>query len=199
MQGITAILLAAGQSRRFGTANKLLAEIDGEAMVRRVARALCASRVRRVVVILGHQAERVAAALSGLELTTVFNPAFGEGRLTSVRCGVGAVADDATGFMMCLADQPLLDSADYDALIEAFGESPDRIVMPCLSGKRGNPVVFPVALRDAILAAGSNVGCRDYMDAHPELVRRLDVANPAYRQDFDTTGDFTANTRSTSA
>ncbi len=197
MKGITAILLAAGLSKRFGTANKLLRQIDGEAMVRRVATALCASKAMRVVVVLGHEADQVATALTGLPLETVINPNFGDGQVSSVRVGVGAVNDDATGFMMCLGDQPLLTGADYDTLIDAFADQPDRVVVPILSGKRGNPVVLPIALRDDILAGGVNVGCRNFIDTHPELVRRLDVANPGYRNDFDTPEHFTANQENT--
>lgn len=190
MNPVTAILLAAGLSRRFGEGNKLLVEIEGETMVRRVATALCASRADRLVVVLGHEAEQVAAALSGLPLETVFNPHYGDGQVTSVRVGVGVVGDDAGGFMMCLADQPHLAAADYDVLINAFADQPDRIVVPYVAGKRGNPVILPITLRDDILAGGVNVGCRQFIDAHPEQVRRLDVSNPHYRNDFDTPQAF---------
>lgn len=190
MRGITAILLAAGQSKRFGPGNKLLADINGEAMVHRVATALCASKAVRVVVVLGYEADQVRAALSGLSLETIVNRDFNAGQVSSVRLGVGAVNDDADGFMMCLADQPHLDSADYDVLIDAFADQPDRVLVPFLAGKRGNPVILPIAVRDDILAGGANTGCRDFMDAHPELVRPLDVANPGYRNDFDTADAF---------
>jgi|FLOH01.1.fsa_nt_gi molybdenum cofactor cytidylyltransferase len=197
MNGVTAILLAAGLSKRFGAANKLLEKIDGEAMVRRVAVAVCASKAMRIVVVLGHEADLIADALSGLALETVLNSDFGDGQISSVRVGVRAVGDDATGFMMCLGDQPLLTSADYDALIDAFSEQPDRVLVPFLAGKRGNPVILPIALRDDILAGGVNVGCRQFIDSHPQLVHRLDVSNPGYRNDFDTPEHFTKNQQAT--
>ena len=119
MNAVTAILLAAGLSRRFGVGNKLLVEIEGETMVRRIATALCACKADRLVVVLGHEAEQIAGALSGLPLETVVNPHYGDGRVTSVRVGVGAVSEDAGGFMMCLADQPYLAATDYDDLMDA--------------------------------------------------------------------------------
>ncbi len=192
MKGITAILLAAGLSKRFGPANKLLVDIEGEPMVRRIARTLCASQANRVVVVLGYQAEQIAHALSGLELETITNPNYRDGQVSSVRAGVGAVEDDANGFMMCLADQPLLVSADYDDLIEAFQAQPGRVLVPFAGRKRGNPVILPIALRDDILAGGDNVGCRSFIDSHPELVRRLDVSSPGFRNDFDTPEAFAA-------
>ena len=197
MKGITAILLAAGLSKRFGPANKLLVEVEGEPMVRRIAKTLCASKADRVVVVLGHQADQIASALSGLELETVINPNFNDGQVSSVRAGVQAVNTDAAGFMMCLGDQPELTGADYDAVIDAFSENPGRVLVPFLDGKRGNPVVLPIALREDILAGGVNVGCRSFIDNHPELVHRFDVANPGYRNDFDTPEAFLANQENT--
>ena len=192
MTGITAILLAAGLSKRFGPNNKLLAQIDGEAMVRRVASALCASKAGRVVVVLGHEAGEVESALLGLPVETVINPNFSDGQVSSVRAGVAAVGNDALGFMMCLADQPLLGAADYDDLIDAFTAQPDHVLVPYLSDKRGNPAILPIALRDDILLGGVNVGCRTFIDSHPELVRRHDVSNPGFRNDFDTPDAFSA-------
>ncbi|HER26625.1 MAG TPA: nucleotidyltransferase family protein [Rhodospirillales bacterium] len=190
MTGVTAILLAAGLSQRFGAANKLLLEIDGQAMARRVAAAICASQAARVVVVLGHQADQVATVLAGLNLETVINPLYSDGQVSSVRAGVAAVNDDATGFMMCLADQPQLQAGDYDALIDAFNTQPDRVVVPYVGKKRGNPVVLPIALRDRILAGGVNEGCRSFIDSHPQLVRQFHVTNDGYRDDFDTAEHF---------
>ena len=186
MSSITAILLAAGLSRRFGTENKLLVELNGTPMVRRTASCLCDSKAERVIVVLGHEADQVDAALDGLPLETIRNPSYRDGQVTSVRAGLEAVDDDAVGIMMCLSDQPLLNATDYDVLIDAFLDQPTRVVVPFLSGKRGNPVVLPAALRHDILSGGMNVGCRSFIDRHPDLVLPVEVSNPAYRADFDT-------------
>lgn len=186
MTTITAILLAAGLSRRFGATNKLLADVNGMPMVQRVARALCDSEADHVIVVLGHEAQKIDAALHGLAVETILNPDFENGQVTSVRAGLVAVGDDATGIMMCLSDQPLLAAEDYNALIDAFTLQPDRVVVPFLDGKRGNPVVLPSTLKDSILDGGMNVGCRSFIDQNPHLVLPVDVAKSAYRADFDT-------------
>lgn len=194
MPSITAILLAAGLSRRFGTENKLLAKMDGTPMVRRTASALCASKADRVIAVLGYQADRVVGVLDGLPIETVHNPFYRDGRVSSVRTGLEAVDDDTAGIMMCLSDQPTLEAADYDTLIDAFLKQPSRVMVPFLDGRRGNPVVLPAALRGDILAGGVNVGCRSFIDRHPGLVQALEVSNPAYITDFDTPDSITTLT-----
>ena len=82
---VPAILLAAGESRRMGDVNKLLLKVEGEAMVRRVARALIDSRADEVVVVLGHQAEAVGQALDGLEVRRVVNADYRDGQMNSMR------------------------------------------------------------------------------------------------------------------
>lgn len=190
MTSITAILLAAGLSRRFGTDNKLLAEVNGMPMVRQTASHLCASKAGRVVAVLGHQADQVASALDGLPVETVLNPSYLDGQVTSVRAGLAAVTDDAVGMMMCLSDQPLLQAADYDMLMDAFLDQPTRVIVPFLSGKRGNPVVLPTTLRRDVLDGDLNVGCRSFIDQNPDLVQQVEVTNPVYRKDFDTPEAF---------
>jgi molybdenum cofactor cytidylyltransferase len=88
---IVAILLAAGRSQRMGGRNKLLMEVDGQPMVRRVAVTLLNSRVREVIAVLGHDHTRVAAALAGVPLRIVVNDEYALGQMSSVRAGIAAI------------------------------------------------------------------------------------------------------------
>jgi molybdenum cofactor cytidylyltransferase len=81
---VAAIILAAGRSTRMGAQNKLLAEVSGEAMVRRVVKATLASRARPVLVVTGHGRDEVRAALAGLAVTLVDNPDYAAG----LRCSL---------------------------------------------------------------------------------------------------------------
>jgi len=86
---IAAVVLAAGRASRMGS-NKLIAELDGEPIVRRTVRAVLASRARPVVVVTGHEADAVHAALTGLAVKLVHNPDYADGMSTSLRAGVAA-------------------------------------------------------------------------------------------------------------
>jgi molybdenum cofactor cytidylyltransferase len=85
--GFSAILLAAGESRRMGGANELPLDFGGEALERRCARTLLAAQLRERVVVTGHEAERVRAELAGLALHIVFNGGYAGGQMSSVHTG----------------------------------------------------------------------------------------------------------------
>src|SRR3954462_444954 len=103
---VAAIVLAAGRSTRMGGPNKLLAEIGGKPLVRMAAEQALASRARPVIVVTGHQRDKVEAALQGLDVRTVHNPNFAEGLSTSVKAGLAAVPEHADGAIVCLGDMP---------------------------------------------------------------------------------------------
>ena len=140
---IAAVLLAAGRSTRMGAVNKLIAEIGGKPLVRIAVEQALASRAKPVIVVTGHEREKVEAALAGLPVRFVHNPDYAEGLGTSLKTGIAAVPEEADGAIVCLGDMPQVDAALIDRLIAAF--DPERgalVVVPTIDGKRGNPVVW---------------------------------------------------------
>src|SRR5205085_4422834 len=101
---VAAIVLAAGRSTRMGGPNKLLAEIKGKPLVRIAAETALASRAAPVIVVTGHERERVEKALAGLNVRLVHNPDFAQGLSTSLKAGIAAVPAHADWFVVCLAE-----------------------------------------------------------------------------------------------
>jgi len=184
---IAGIVLAAGQSRRMGTLNKLLIGIDGKPMVRHVAEAAVASQARPLVVVTGHERERVEAALAGLEARFVHNPDYTQGLSTSLRRGLAALPPDCDGAVVCLGDMPMVTGATIDRLIAAFNPVEGRATaLPTRRGKRGNPVLLAKALFAELAGISGDVGARDLVAAHPELVAEIEMENDAVLTDIDT-------------
>ncbi|HEX8666483.1 MAG TPA: molybdopterin-binding/glycosyltransferase family 2 protein, partial [Beijerinckiaceae bacterium] len=128
---VAAVVLAAGRSRRMGGPNKLLATIGGVPLVRRAVEAAKGSRASPVIVVTGHQAEAVGAALAGLDATVVHNPDYAEGLSTSLTVGIAALPPAAEAAVVCLADMPGVTAAVIDRLIAAYRpEEGTRIVVP---------------------------------------------------------------------
>ncbi len=193
MTGVAAVLLAAGESRRMGTTNKLSLMVGGQALLRRTAETLLGARLTEIVVVLGHQAEIAQSLLADLPLQAVQNPRYRDGQMTSVRTGLEALTGGFEAVMICLADQPLLESADIDHLIDAYQADPESsVLIPVHRGQRGNPIVLAYAHREAILGEYRNLGCRHFIDRNPELVTTLEVDSSHYVVDLDTPQDYAA-------
>jgi molybdenum cofactor cytidylyltransferase len=186
-QSIAAIVLAAGRSTRMGGANKLVAEIGGKPLVRIAAEQALASRARPVIVVTGHQRERVEAALAGLPVKLVHNPDFAEGLGTSVRAGIAAVPASADGAVVCLGDMPQVDAELINRLIAAL--APDQgalAVIPTLNGKRGNPVLWSRRFFPDLMALEGDVGARNLIGRYGEAVIEVPVTGKAALTDVDT-------------
>lgn len=166
-----------------GSVNKLLAEIDGEAMVRRVVRTVLSSRAARVVVVLGHEAERIRAALEGLRVAFVENSDHLSGMASSLRVGVEA-AGDADSILVVLADMPWIGAETIDRLIAEAG--PGRIVVPTREGRRGNPVLWDRSHFPRLLSLSGDVGARAIIAAGTGDVKFVPVDDPGVLRDADT-------------
>jgi molybdenum cofactor cytidylyltransferase len=190
-QRIAAVLLAAGRSTRMGGPNKLLAEIGGKPLVRIAAEQALASRAGPVIVVTGHQRDKVEAALKGLDVRTVHNPNFAEGLSTSVKTGLAAVPESADGAIVCLADMPQVTAPLIDKLIGAF--DPERgalVVIPVIDGKRGNPVVWARRFFPELMAIDGDVGARHLIGKYPEAISEVPLTDTAALVDVDTPEAF---------
>jgi molybdenum cofactor cytidylyltransferase len=186
-RNIAGVILGAGRSSRMGGPNKLLAEIAGRPLVRMVADAVLASRARPVIVVTGHQRERVEAALAGLPVKFVHNPHFAEGLGTSLKAGIAALPAEVDGAIVCLGDMPQVDAPLIDRLIGAF--DPDKgalVVVPTIDGKRGNPVVWSRRFFPDLMAVEGDVGARYLIGRYSEAVSEVPLTGTAALTDVDT-------------
>ncbi|MBV9971271.1 MAG: molybdopterin-binding/glycosyltransferase family 2 protein, partial [Xanthobacteraceae bacterium] len=126
---VAAVVLAAGRSTRMGGPNKLLAEVHGKPLVRLAVEQALASQGRPVIVVTGHQRDRVEAALAGLGVTFVHNPDYADGIASSVKAGVAAVPREADGAIVCLGDMPQVDARLIDRLLAAFDPEKGALVV----------------------------------------------------------------------
>jgi molybdenum cofactor cytidylyltransferase len=186
-RSIAAIVLGAGRSSRMGGPNKLVAEINGKPLIRMVAEEALASHARPVVVVTGHQRERVEAALSGLPVRFVHNPHYANGLGTSLRAGIAALSAEVDGAIVCLGDMPQVDAALIDRLIGAI--DPDKgalVAVPTMDGKRGNPVVWSRRFFPELMAVEGDIGARYLIGRYPEAVAEVPVSGTAVLTDVDT-------------
>jgi molybdenum cofactor cytidylyltransferase len=184
---IAAVVLAAGRSTRMAGTNKLTATLGGKPLVRIAAEQALASRAASVIVVTGHDRERVEAALAGMPVRLVHNPDFAQGLGTSLRAGIAAVPAEADGAVVCLGDMPQVDAGLIDRLIAAF--APDRgalAVVPTIDGQRGNPVLWSRRFFPDLMAIEGDVGARQLIGRYGEAVAEVPVTGQAALLDVDT-------------
>jgi molybdenum cofactor cytidylyltransferase len=184
---IAALVLAAGRSTRTGPVNKLLADVEGRPMVARVTDAARTSQAAPVVVVTGHERERVEAALAGQDVTLVHNPDYAAGLSTSLHRGLAALPETTEGVVVCLGDMPRVTAAVIDQLIAAFDPLEGRaICLPTWRGKRGNPVLFARRYFPEMQTISGDVGAKALIGEYPEAVCEVAMADDAVLSDVDT-------------
>lgn len=183
------ILLAAGRSQRMGPVNKLLAPVAGKPLVRHAAEVLDASSLSRVIVVIGYEADKVAAALEGLPLQMVFNPDYASGQGSSVGAGIAALDDDISDVLIGLGDMPLLPITLLNMLIAAHLDNEGhkhRITLPKIDGKRGNPVLWGKAFFSELSALRGDGGGRQLLDDNVIAQNSISCDHPEILRDVDT-------------
>lgn len=183
---IAALVLAAGQSRRMGRLNKLLADVGGKPMIRRVVDTVAASRADPIVIVAGHQAQAIRETLDGLDLTFVENADYAQGLSTSLRAGIDALPDTVDGVLVCLGDMPKLTARQIDRLVSAFDPVEGRaICVPTYHGKRGNPVLWDRQFFADMAGLEGDVGARHLIGVHAELVCEVEMDDDGVLVDID--------------
>ena len=187
MPRIAVLILAAGQSRRTGKINKLLAEIDGIPMAARVLKEVKASSANPTIVVTGHEAERVSQTLGDDDLTFVHNADYADGLSTSLVAGVKALPEHIDGVIVCLGDMPRVKAAHIDKLIAAFNPLEGRaICVPTSNGKRGNPVLWGTQFFEEMQGVAGDVGARHLIGSYSELVAEVPIDDDGVLVDVDT-------------
>ena len=191
---VSAILLAAGESKRMGEQDKLFLKYKGNWIVNHVMQNLWASKKSELVIVMNNNDNNLLNGERSEEIQVVVNPNYKKGMTTSIQAGVKAASDKAAGYMICLADQPLMKKEDYNEIIERFEllikHDVKSIVVPMHNGIEGNPVIFSSAYRDAILNHQDMEGCKQIVQNNKQHVYRLEMSNDHVLRDVDTPEDY---------
>jgi molybdenum cofactor cytidylyltransferase len=212
-----AVLLAAGLSSRMGDQNKMLAELDGAALVRHAAQTLAAAGLTDIVVVTGPQPDAIAAVLEGLPVRLVRNPDFASGQASSIRVGLvalgaagqsagqsagqfagqsaGQSAGQPDAVLVALGDMPFVKSDLIEALIAAhqgLADSQSRITLPSFDGRRGNPVIWGRSFFEELASLSGDTGGRALLAHYPAALNALGWPDPSIHQDIDTAEELAA-------
>ena len=187
--GISAVVLAAGMSRRMGAPKQLL-RIGGETILERTLKNVRASTVAEIVLVLGFAAERVEKEISTERVKIVHNRDYQQGMGTSLRAGLAAVDAGASAALVVLADQPFVRPDTLDRLIACHQESKPQIIIPTYRGFRGNPVLLDRSVFPELQGLSGDVGCRAIFGSHTENICKLAVDDVGILLDIDSQEEY---------
>lgn len=185
-QQVSAVLLAAGLSGRMGRPKQLL-PLGDRTVIEQCIGSIIAAGLAEIVVVLGPGQEEIAQLIRPLPVAIAANDIGQSEMADSVRTGLRAVGAGASGILICLSDHPLIMPETIRAVIALHREHPESIIIPCCSGKRGHPALFPMGIIREI--SGKN-SLRDVRDSRAETIRYMDVADEGVLLDMDTPEDY---------
>ncbi|MBN1367823.1 MAG: molybdenum cofactor cytidylyltransferase [Dehalococcoidales bacterium] len=186
---ISAIILAAGESKRMGE-SKLLLKWRGASIFEETVDNYLASAANEVTVILGNQATEMEKLIGDRTVTVAINPAYAKGMSTSIVIGINVMSPRTQGIMLALADQPSVTSQTIDKLIQVFQLRKKGIIVPTYHGQRGNPVIFDIKYRKELLALQGDTGGRDIVGRFYNDIQEVPVENRGVLIDIDTPEDY---------
>lgn len=183
------VVLAAGASTRMGSPKQLL-DVGGRPLLERVVAAACASRLDDVVVVLGAEAQRIRDAVDLGRARVIVNESYTDGMSTSLRAGVGALADEVDRAVVILGDQPDVDAALFDRLLDAHESSGLPSAALEFEGLLHPPVVLARELWSRIDELRGDVGLRQLLRQGTDRVARVPTSRPSHHPvDIDTPTD----------
>jgi molybdenum cofactor cytidylyltransferase len=191
---IAAVVLAAGESSRMGRPKALL-PIDGVRFIEKIVKSLQLTKVGRILVVLGHDAEEMRQKIADLPVLIVVNNEYKKGQLSSL---VAAIRDlqsrqssaESDGILVHLVDHPYVNPILVDVMIDRFYESKKLIVVPRYHGRRGHPVIFSRSLFSELQDTPLDQGAKAVVHAHRKDTLEIDTEDEGVTIDIDTPEEY---------
>ena len=187
---ISAILLAAGLSKRMGGENKLTKEIEGIPLIKRSVKNIIASAVDELIIILGYQKEIIEKLIDKNEkIKFIFNKNFESGIASSIKTGLNHLSENTKAFFICLGDMPMVNQNTYNKLIECKNNK--EIIVPTYKGKQGNPVLFSKSMKKKlIMTIQGDFGAKKILELNKNKLLNLETNDKNVIKNYNTKDSF---------
>ncbi len=186
---ITAIILAAGESKRMGQP-KMLMPWGKSTVLQTVISTVQAAGVTDILVVTGGARQQIEM-LIGKSVQTVFNEEYEKGEmLSSIQTGLRTKMREASAALICLGDQPQVRERSVRRVCDTFLASKSNIVVPSYEMHRGHPWLVARPLWDELIALKSPKTPRDFLKKHSHKIHYVEMDSPSILEDLDTPEDY---------
>ena len=188
---ISAILLAAGQSKRMDGENKLTKEIQGVPLIKHSVKNILASSVDELIIVLGYQKEIIEKLIDkNNKIKFVFNKDFENGMASSIKTGLDNLSEKTEAFIICLGDMPMVNHNIYNQLIKS--KDNNEIIVPTYKRQQGNPVLFNKSMKEKIMNIAGDAGAKQILELNKDKILNLEINDQSIVKGFNTQGDFSS-------
>ena len=186
---ISAILLAAGQSKRMDGENKLTKKINDIPLVKHSIKNILSSSVNELIVVIGYQREIIEKLIDKNEkIKIIFNKDFESGMASSIKTGLDNLSEKSEAFFICLGDMPMVSHDIYNQLIKSKDNK--EIIVPTYKGQQGNPVLFDKSMKVKIMDTTGDVGAKKILELNKEKIFYLPIDDSGVVLDFNIQESF---------
>lgn len=188
---ISAILLAAGQSKRMKGENKLTKEIKGSPLIKYSIKNILSSSIDELIIVLGYQKEIIEKLIDkNKKIKFVFNKDFESGMASSIKTGLDNLSEKTESFFICLRDMPIVSHDIYNQLIKYKDNK--EIIVPTYKGQQGNPVLFDKSMKEKVLDIRGDAGAKKILELNKTKILNLEINNQSIAKGFNTQDDFSS-------
>ena len=187
---ISAIILAAGESRRMGQP-KMLLSWGRTTVLGHVIATFLRAGIHDVAVVVGGAREKVQEIVNQSGARSVFNPEYARGEmLTSLQRGIEAQSPQTRGTLIALGDQPQIQEGTVRLICDSFESKKSRLVVPSFQMRRGHPWLVDRALWSELLRMNSEHSPRDFLNQFADEIEYVRVQTSSILADLDTMDDY---------
>ena len=191
---ISAILLAAGQSKRMGGDNKLTKKYNKKYLINHILDTLIKSKIEKIIVVLGFQSSKVRRIIvKNKKINFVFNKNYKSGMASSIKAGLKRVSKKNIGFLIVQADMPLISKNIINSICYVVKKNRKEIIAPTYKGKMGNPIGFKYSMVKILNKVKKDTGAKKIILRNKKKLGLIKVNSKSIFKDFNTKRDFSIN------
>ena len=188
---ISAILLAAGQSKRMYGENKLAKKIQGIPLIKLSVKNILASSIDELIIVLGYQKEIIKKLIDKNEkIKFVFNKDFGSGMASSIKTGLNHLSEETEVFFICLGDMPMVNKNIYNLLIKSKNNK--EIIVPTYKSEQGNPVLFSRSMKNEIMNIEGDAGAKKILELNKDKILNIETNDQGITKNFNKLDNFSS-------
>ena len=191
---ISAIVLAAGQSKRMGGDNKLIKKYNKKYLINHIIGTLIKSKVNKIIVVLGFQKIKVRKiTVKNKKINFIFNKNYKSGMAGSIKAGLKRISKRSIGFLIVQADMPLISKKIINSLCYAIKNNNKEIVAPIYKRNMGNPIGFKSSMTKILNKTKGDSGAKKMINRNKKNISLIKVNSKSIFKDFNTQRDFLLN------